>query len=632
MVNAIPVIRPQDLATPGKGRIQLLNRKTEPLRITGIDTTFLSQLQIRDSIALPRGAGSAEVVQVVSDTELIIKKEFKDLKALELLTSNEGTPYKCMPHVEQESVYRCVHDELNNGRCITIFPEGGSHDRAEMLPLKAGVTLMALGAMAKYPGLDVKIVPCGLNYFHAHRFRSRAVIEFGSPITITPDLVAKFQQGGEGKREACGKLLDTIYGALKSVTVNAGNYETLMLIQAARRLYKPAHRKLHISQVVDLNRRFLIGYNLFKDDPKVIELQQRVLAYNQLIKYHGIRDHQVTKTELGGRHTLALLLERIFFLIFFALWGFPGAVLNLPVIVTAKVISQKKAAAALKGSTVKIAGRDVLATWKLLVGLVLIPTLYSFYCFIAFVAFLQTDLQLKWKLLIPVGSWFLLCLASYASLRCGEIEMDILRSLKPLVMSLFDPQGAQSLRQSRSKLSRDITDLINEYGPKAFPDFDAEYIARMAPTPTTASPTPSPSRSTGSSSFSLSSMRPSLPRIRSGFFQKATGMDWLDDKNIFNWGHAKESDAEDMGFLNVGSITGRSRSGSASESQTPISASRVNSFSSGLNIEALRMEPAMNSNVSQRPTFKIEDVDEDKCDEGYAGDQEEDVLEMKKRN
>lgn len=27
----------------------------------------------------------------------------------------------------------------------------------------AGVTLMALGAMAKYPGLDVKIVPVGKN-------------------------------------------------------------------------------------------------------------------------------------------------------------------------------------------------------------------------------------------------------------------------------------------------------------------------------------------------------------------------------------------------------------------------------------------------------------------------------------
>ena len=30
-----------------------------------------------------------------------------------------------------------------------------------ILYFSAGVTIMALGAMAKYPGLDVKIVPCG---------------------------------------------------------------------------------------------------------------------------------------------------------------------------------------------------------------------------------------------------------------------------------------------------------------------------------------------------------------------------------------------------------------------------------------------------------------------------------------
>lgn len=391
MIHAIPVIRPQDLAVPGKGRIQLLNRKSEPCRITGVDTQFTQQLRPKDMIALPKNAGKAEVTEIVSDTELIIKREFKELKALELLSNDDGTPYKCMPHVEQESVYRCVHEELYKGQGITIFPEGGSHDRAELLPLKAGVTLMALGAMAKYPGLDVKIVPVGLNYFHAHRFRSRAVIEFGNPITIAPDLVDKFKQGGEQKRDACGKLLDTIHGALKSVTVNAGSYETLMLIQAARRLYKPAHRKLHISQVVDLNRRFLIGYNLFKDDPKVIELQQRVLAYNQMIKYHGLRDHQVCRVDLSGRRTLMLLLKRVFVLCILTLWAFPGGILNLPVVIVAKIISAKKASAAVKGSTVKIAGRDILATWKILVGLVLLPMLYAFYSLCMLVAVLQTD-------------------------------------------------------------------------------------------------------------------------------------------------------------------------------------------------------------------------------------------------
>lgn len=46
------------------------------------------------------------------------------------------------------------------------------------------------------------------------------------------------------------------------------------------------------------------------------------------------------------------------------------------------------------------------------------------------------------------------------------------RSIQPLVISLLDPQGVEALRHNREKLSHDLTELINEYGPKVFPDFD----------------------------------------------------------------------------------------------------------------------------------------------------------------
>lgn len=38
-------------------------------------------------------------------------------------------------------------DRLTKGQSIVIFPEGGSHDRTDLLPIKAGVTVMALGAL-----------------------------------------------------------------------------------------------------------------------------------------------------------------------------------------------------------------------------------------------------------------------------------------------------------------------------------------------------------------------------------------------------------------------------------------------------------------------------------------------------
>ena len=89
--------------------------------------------------------------------------------------------------------------------------------------------MMALGAMAGYPNVNVKIVPVGLSYFHAHRFRSRAVVEFGPALEVPSELVEKYQKGGPDKREAVSKLMDQVYDALKAVTVRAPDYDTLMV-------------------------------------------------------------------------------------------------------------------------------------------------------------------------------------------------------------------------------------------------------------------------------------------------------------------------------------------------------------------------------------------------------------------
>ncbi len=48
----------------------------------------------------------------------------------------EGTKFKIAPHVDQTMVYDSVFERLRAGGCIGIFPEGGSHDRTQLLPLK----------------------------------------------------------------------------------------------------------------------------------------------------------------------------------------------------------------------------------------------------------------------------------------------------------------------------------------------------------------------------------------------------------------------------------------------------------------------------------------------------------------
>ena len=57
-----------------------------------------------------------------------------------------------------------------------------SAELGSLLPLKAGIGIMALGAITRHRGLPLQLVPVGLNYFSGHRFRSRVFIDIGAPL------------------------------------------------------------------------------------------------------------------------------------------------------------------------------------------------------------------------------------------------------------------------------------------------------------------------------------------------------------------------------------------------------------------------------------------------------------------
>lgn len=279
-----------------------------------------------------------------------------------------------------------VYRELCDGGCVGIFPEGGSHDRPNLLPLKAGVALIALGTLARQPDCGLSIIPCGLNYFHPNKFRSRAVIEFGNPVQVHPDQIEAFKMGGHLKRNAVGSLLETINGSLAAVTQQAPDRETLMVIQATRRLYKPLRMKLPLAVVIELNRNLLKGYTRFRDEPKVVHLKKAVSDYNDRLKALGIRDHQVEWGDVEQRPwwvVFGILLLRIGEFLALAVGTLPSIALFWPVFVITKIVSLKKQRSALAASVVKLEGRDVVGSWKIIVEMGLAPSLYTLHTAIA---------------------------------------------------------------------------------------------------------------------------------------------------------------------------------------------------------------------------------------------------------
>ncbi|EER23533.1 glycerol-3-phosphate O-acyltransferase, putative [Coccidioides posadasii C735 delta SOWgp] len=504
--GAVPVSRAMDNMKPGKGVIYLPDPVNNPTLLRGIDTNFVSpEFQVGGTITLPTvngQAASTDIGEIRGPEEIILRKPFKTKDALYQLTGRtditadgdltmkslsgpnpdfKGTKFKVAPHIDQTQVYRAVFDTLNNGGCIGIFPEGGSHDRPDLLPLKAGVALMALGALAENPDCPVKIVPCGMNYFHAHKFRSRAVIEFGNPIEVPPELVKMYRDGH--RREAVGSLLNTIYQGLVSVTVTSTDYETLMLIQAARRLYNSTGRKLPLPVVVELNRRLVKGYEHYKNDPRIIGVKKSVMEYNKQLWLLGVRDHQVEYAKFSFIKVITTLIYRLVKLAVMAIGTLPGLILFAPVFVATKTISRKKSKEALAASSVKIQGRDVMATWKLLVALAFAPILYLFYTVVLTYWTYYNRVQGYVPGWVPL--WVVVLFGfgffpsiTFAALRIGEVGMDIIKSLRPLVLSL-NPTSANTLhklRIRRAELSEQVTTLINTFGPELYPDFDSTRI------------------------------------------------------------------------------------------------------------------------------------------------------------
>jgi len=82
---------------------------------------------------------------------------------------------------------------------------------------------------------------------------------------------------------------------------------------------------------------------------------------------------------------------------------------------------------ALAASVVKVAGRDVLATWKILISLGIAPILYTFYAVLATIFAAKAQLPLGVLLCTP---FFVICalpFMNYAALKFGEAGMDVLK-------------------------------------------------------------------------------------------------------------------------------------------------------------------------------------------------------------
>lgn len=488
LAGSIPVPRAQDNLKPFKdGKIYIKEQDIDNDTVTkiyGKDIKFTHDFEQGGIIGLKNGMGSFKIKEIISDTELILAKPIDKSRAIESLLNEDGLDFKYCPKVDTNKTFQNVFNHLYNQGMIAIFPEGGSHDRTQLLPLKPGVAIMALGSIAAItqddmdPDAEISIVPTGLYYFHPNKFRSRAVLEFGKPVVVRKKDGENYVKDPKGSVDS---LLNTIKLSLHSVIIQAPDRETLRTIQAIRRLYKSKledNYEMPLATVNEVNRRLLIGYKHFLNREDIQKLFKSVEDYNRLIYLMGLNDRQIQVQSINTNkvRALKLLVARLAKLIFFLALSFPGITLFLPVFLMVRYYSAKKQREALAKSTVKVKAKDVVASWKVITALVTAPIFYTFYSIVGVKIIRSYDLcYIRNPLLLFVFCYMLLVLTTYCAYRVGEAGMDIFKSFPPLFIQLISSKSIIKLKQYREKLSQEVTDVIDKLGPEIFKDFDEFY-------------------------------------------------------------------------------------------------------------------------------------------------------------
>jgi 1-acyl-sn-glycerol-3-phosphate acyltransferase len=84
------------------------------------------------------------------------------------------------------AIFEQCFEFLKDKKAVQIFAEGEHHNFRSLLPLKKGFARIILGTLQKYPELEIKIIPVGINYDSHLNFPSSVSVYYGKPILANP--------------------------------------------------------------------------------------------------------------------------------------------------------------------------------------------------------------------------------------------------------------------------------------------------------------------------------------------------------------------------------------------------------------------------------------------------------------
>lgn len=142
--------------------------------------------------------------------------------------------------VSNRDSFEACYELLERGEILVIFPEGTSYLERRLREIKTGTARIALEVESRNDGnLGLLVIPVGLNYISADRFRGRVLAHVGKPIPVDAFLEEyKTHQGLAAK-----KLTDRFRRELSRVFVTMDDAAKETLVQQLTFLFDSRYSK-----------------------------------------------------------------------------------------------------------------------------------------------------------------------------------------------------------------------------------------------------------------------------------------------------------------------------------------------------------------------------------------------------
>jgi 1-acyl-sn-glycerol-3-phosphate acyltransferase len=193
--------------------------------------------------------------------------------------------------------FAACHRLLAEGGAIAIFPEGVSHERDFVLPLKTGCARIVLEAESK-GGFELSsvIVPVGISFSNRELFRSDALVFFGEPIDPSPH----FEPYRRDPQAAVKALTRDLEAALQRVSPHVPSEEDGKLVRTLRGFF--AEETAPAGERLLVDRTLLAAVAEFRESHPLeyARLRRRVLAYARVLRVLGLSHGEIDRTYRAG--------------------------------------------------------------------------------------------------------------------------------------------------------------------------------------------------------------------------------------------------------------------------------------------------------------------------------------------